>query len=92
MMRHTFVSEILEDLSKHREEIILEQLNELISRNLLVIELTQMTLTQDYESDKLKVSQGVRLVLKDQEYIEKLEKENSELKLKLETIRDSLKV
>lgn len=84
------IPEIGNQISKQTEIIILEQLNDLISRNLLIVETTQPTFVTEYSqnSDKIqvKVMQQCRLVLKDKEYIEKLEKENEELKTILKTL------
>jgi hypothetical protein len=49
--------------------------------------MTQPILVQDYTSTKIEVRQQVRLTLKDKEYIEKLEKENQEMKDLLEAIK-----
>lgn len=81
--------------SELKEAIILEQLSELINRGLLIIEETQPLLTinrrcEDKHGVELKMSQGIRLVLKDQEHIEKLEKENAELKKRLDKIMNYL--
>ena len=77
------LSTITKDLMQQKEDIILEQLNELVSRGLLVVESTRPVLVQDSRFDlnapyKITLQQKVKLVLKDQEYIKKLEKENAE--------------
>lgn len=90
-MIHESLNSALLEVNKQTESIILSQLNELISRGLLVIESTQPVLVADYDlyhngtfnRDKpynIRLQQMVKLKLKDQEYIEKLEKENEELK------------
>lgn len=84
-----------DEIYKQTEALILEQLNELISRGLLVIEKGPMSLTT-YDSHfsnvgdphKIKVSQTVKLKLKDQEYIERLEKENVDLRAILRSIKN----
>lgn len=61
------------------EAIILDQLNELISRGLLILHHMGPTMVLD-ENNQLKVNIACKVLLKDQEYIERLEKENKELK------------
>jgi len=87
-------SEVLTKATKHQEAIILEQLNELVSRGLLVIEQGPQTLVTSRSSQGdyvLDIKQSCRLLLKDQEYLEALEKENKELKEKLATIKGAIK-
>lgn len=80
MFENNYIQSITNDLYKQKDNIILEQLNDLISRDLLIVEETQPVLVRDFESNKITLRQSVRLVLKDKEYIEKLERENKELK------------
>lgn len=82
--------ELIKQSAKKQEEYILSQLNEFISRGLIVVERTQVTFIRDEMSNEIKISQGIRLVLKDQEYIEKLEKENKELKNLISVVKLSL--
>ena len=82
------LSTMTEELAKQSQDIILEQLNDLISRNLLVVEQGPLQLIQEYNSNTIKVAQNVKLVLKDKEYIEKLEKENQELKNTIEYFKN----
>lgn len=67
-------------IARTKETLILESLNELISRGLLVVEETQPVLVRECDSASISVRQSVRIHLKDQEYIQKLEKENQDLK------------
>lgn len=73
------VREIANDIRVSTEKVILEQLNDFISRGLIVIESTQPILVQDPTSASLKIVQHVKLTLKDKEYIVKLEEENKRL-------------
>lgn len=81
-----FASEIIKDLAAQQERIILEQLDGLVEKGLLVIEQAQPVLIKNSHSNKIEVSQKIRLALRDKEYIERLEKENAELKRRLEMI------
>jgi hypothetical protein len=72
-------SEFSEEISKQTESIILGQLNDFVKRGLIVIERQQGTLVMDMEN-KVTYTQSIRLVLKDKEYIENIEKEIKELK------------
>lgn len=86
-----YYTSVTKDLIAQKENILLEQLNDLISRGLLVIEETQPTLVRDYLTDKIILQQSVKLTLKDKEYILKLEEENKQLKEKLESIEKAFK-
>lgn len=82
------VKEISRDIQEQTEALILEQLNDLVSRGLLVIESSQPILVRDMSNNKIKISQSVRLTLKDKEYIETLEVENRRLKDILSKIQE----
>jgi DNA-binding HxlR family transcriptional regulator len=68
------------DAAKATETTILEQLNDFVSRGLIELKMGPQVITQDMYSNKLNIGQTVSLVLKDKEYIEKLETENKQLK------------
>jgi hypothetical protein len=85
------VFEISKELMKQKEKVIMEQLNDLVSKKLLVIQETEPVLIQCPMSYNIKLEQKVRLVVQDSEYIEKLEKENKNLKDKLEKIESAFK-
>lgn len=73
-------TQIARDAAKATETFILEQLNDFVSRGLIELRMGPQVITQDMYSSKLNIAQTVSLVLKDKEYIEKLENENKELK------------
>jgi len=86
-MNNTYelASEISHEASKQKEKIILDQLSELLNRGLLVWEEGEEMLTCDRDfrfPDKHIVTLRCsgRLVLKEKEYVEKLEAENKSLK------------
>ena len=82
MIGTTDLNETIKSLMEQKESIILEQLSELISRGLLVVEETSPVLVRKHNPEGLygvELKQAVRLVLKDQEYIEKLEAKVAEL-------------
>jgi len=91
MIDHKYFTELMGDLFKQKEAILLEQLNDLVTKGLLVIEETKPVLVQDSDTPKIILRQAVRLALKDKEYIQKLETENAELKAKLEAIKQTFK-
>jgi hypothetical protein len=75
------MSKIAAQIADQTEGVILEQLSELVKRGILVIEKGPMILTSNArEPFKIEVNQVVRLVLKDRDYIETLEKDNAEMK------------
>lgn len=68
------------EIYRQTEELILEQLNDFVSRDLISIQTGPWSFVQSSTNDKIEIKRTVRLVLKDKEYIEKLELENSQLK------------
>jgi hypothetical protein len=88
-MHASNITHLVEKLSAKREEVLLEQLNELVARGLLVVELGPMTLVQEFNG-QVGVRQEVRLVLKNQEYVESLEKKVADLETRLENIRAAI--
>lgn len=79
----TTASEVAREMAKQSEAIILSQLQELVSRGLLVIKQTEPVLVQDPFSPnpyQFTMQMKVRLRLKDQEYIEGLEKKIAAIK------------
>lgn len=88
------LTEVMKDLNQQTEDMILEQLGMLVSRGLLVIEKGPMTIVEAYrpafgpDPMKLEMRQSVRIVLKDQEYIKKLEDENEELRSIFARVKD----
>jgi hypothetical protein len=74
-----------------REKSIVSQLNDFISRGLIDIQIKGQQFVMAHDSPTVEYREVVELVLKDKEYIEKLEKENTELKVCVEEIRKLLK-
>ena len=69
--------ELARNVAKETENSIMEQLNEFIKRGLIVVESKAPTLVRELHTTRhggLKVMTSVKLKLKDQEYIENLEK------------------
>jgi hypothetical protein len=83
----SLLSKVSVDLAKQQDSIIMAELNELVSRGLLVVEQTQPVIVKARDSDTLELRQKMRLVLKDQEYIQALEAQNKQLKEQLEGIK-----
>lgn len=84
----SIVHEIARDIHIATENAILDQLNDFVDRGLIAIEITNPILVQDPFSNKVLIKQQVKLTLKDKEYIEKLEKENQNLKDILSKIKE----
>ena len=85
------IRSVITDVMKQQESIILDQLSDLVNRGLLVLETTQPLLTSrtdEYGNYKIELNQYCKLKLKDQDYIEKLEKENKILKEYLDKIKE----
>jgi len=71
-MIHKSASELSVELAKMAESKLMDQLNWLVIRGILVIESTQPVLVMD-DDNKITMSQTVELCVKDKEYIERLE-------------------
>jgi len=87
----SMIENIHRKMSEGQESMILHQLNDFIGRGLIVIESESPVLIRDELSDQVAVRQAIRLALKDQEYIQKLETENAELKAKIDTFNEAIK-
>lgn len=83
----SYIQNTIKEICKQKESLILESLNELVSRGLLVLHETEPVLVQDYDTHTIKLLQKVKLVLKDQEYIESLEKKLKEQQEILDQIK-----
>lgn len=80
----SLVEKVARESARATEESILDQLNELVSRGLLLVEETKPTLYRSVDSSKITIEKSIRLVLKDQEYIENLESKVKNLEERLE--------
>ena len=90
---HKEITKLTKQIAEKEQERILDQLNELVSRGLLVIERQQPTLVTQMRNHndaktRIDVMMAVKLILKDQEYIEQLERENAEMKDALMKIKE----
>ena len=56
------------------------QLNEFIKRGLILIERGPMTFVKEPNSNRVTIRATAKLLLRDQEYISQLEKENEEMR------------
>ncbi len=84
-------STMANEVSNSTASAILKELNDLVSRGLLVIELGEGALVHDYSrANSLQYCQKVKVVLKDKEYIEKIEAENKELKDKINALQEAV--
>jgi len=90
MYDFTSAQETVNLIAQQTQTVIMDQLNELIKRDLLVIITEQPQLVQKHDGG-LDILQSVKLELKDQKYIEKLETENRELKSRLNLYREAMK-
>jgi len=94
MFKSGHLQGIINDISKQREFLFLEQLEELTKRNVLVVEESHPVLLKICDpasgKEKIELKQTIKLKLKDQEYIESLEKENAELRGRLDKIKTAI--
>ncbi len=85
----TEVGDLLKTVSKNTEDIMLEQLEDMLKRGVLVVEKSEPVLIQDAQTQKVTVQQKIKLTLKDKEYIERLEGEVRTLTYRLDCIKSA---
>jgi len=94
MINIEYASDIAKRISRQRDDQLLKQLNWLVSRGLLVIErydnFNLTTFPDPNGGYKILYSEDFQLVVKDKEYIERLEKELEKLR-KIEKVLGELK-
>jgi len=84
--------DVAREVSKATEASIVAQLNDFISRGLIEVKMGPMSFVRDsFHGNTVTVSQTCELVLKDKEYIERLENENKKLKELLFKMQEALK-
>lgn len=87
------LNNVIGDLERQGELLILGALGDLVKKGLIVQELGPLNIFEEFHgSYKYKVARSVKFVLKDKEHIEQLEKENQLLKERVEKIRYFLEV
>lgn len=74
------IIKLLQEAAEQREKAIMKQLSDLVSRGLLKIEIEDTALVRSFNNMELEYKEVVKVTLKDQEYIEALERENAELR------------
>jgi hypothetical protein len=84
-------SDVIRDVMQQSQQIILDQLGDLVKKGLLVVHSDGPMLAREIDpssdSYKFKLVGSVRLELKDQGYIQKLEQENKEMRELLEQMQ-----
>lgn len=88
-----FTNDVVHEIARQKEVSLLSQLNWLVSRGIIVMETQGPTLVKTYlkpneDGYEIRLEESVKLVVKDKEYIEKLEKENRELNQKLQRLAE----
>lgn len=80
-----FISTLTSNISYELEKSLLGQLKDFVDRGIIAAEYSKPLLTSTITSkgEEYQYSQVITLKLKDQEYVEHLEKENEELRKKL---------
>jgi hypothetical protein len=79
-MPESFVRRLSDSVHTGIEQNVIRQLNDFIKRDLIVLQMGPMTMVRCENTDEIEVRQSVELLLKDREYIEKLEAEIETLK------------
>lgn len=81
-----WMSSVITDIMAQQQNIIIGQLNDLIKDGLLTIETGPAVLVHSEHSDRVELKQSIDIKVKDQEYIKTLEKENRELKARMNVL------
>jgi len=84
------VTDIAEKSAKARENVILAQLNDFISRGLIEIETSDFVLVQKENEPELEIRQTVSLKLKDKEYVQRLEEVEKKYNDLVKMIKDGI--
>ena len=84
------VKRLVETATKAREESVLSHLRDLVDKGILVMKVDDWTFYREEHSNQLVYKEKVELQLNVQEYIDKLEKENSEMKEYIKEIKSLL--
>lgn len=91
---HQVLTDIVQDLSRQQDRILLDQLGDLVKAGLIVLQREEPMIVEENDptrpGTRLIFRQKIRFELRDQEYIDTLKKENAELKAALQKIRDVL--
>lgn len=92
---HDYANSIVDEIARQKEKTLMAQLNWLVSRGILLIESQGPTLCKTYlkpaeDGYELTIEESIILVVKDKEYIEKLENENKELNKRLQNIMEAM--
>jgi len=77
------ISEVIRNVNRQKDEYLKKALNELVSRDLIVIEQTEPVLIEvklPGGGTEIRLEQAIRLVPKEFEYIKKLEATNARLR------------
>lgn len=85
------MADLQDKMASATDNMILQQLNEFVSRGLIAVETSNPVLIKSTRSEDIKVCQSVRLVLKDKEYIKRLEIQNEKLQEQLDKIKQMFK-
>jgi hypothetical protein len=88
MFETSFLESTVRKLFEQREAIIMTQLQDLIQKGILVVELGEMVFIQHAYKAEIELHQAVKLTLRDKEYIEKLEQENADLINQINAVRE----
>lgn len=76
----TTAQDVADKVAEATENVILKQINWLVSRGLLVVKKGELRLVQEKNSSEITIQQDIELVVSGHEYIEKLEAEIRDLR------------
>jgi len=88
----SIVRNVLLDAARMKDNLILAQLNDLIQTGVLLIETTEPVLVTEPYENKVSLRQAIRLTFKGADVLAALQKENEDLRRRITTIEDAVKL
>lgn len=90
ILNNNSIESIMNTALNQRECLVLKELQKLIDSGVLTIEFGDRHLIKNHMNNNIELVQSININIKEKERIEQLEKENSELKISLQAIRNAL--
>lgn len=92
MDTNTILRNVLLDSARAKDDLIIAQLNDLVRSGVIMVESTEPTLIHEPLENKVALRQSVRLTFKGADVLAALQKENEDLRRRITTIEDAVKL